>query len=164
MTTRVLLPLLSGLLALTSNLLPPAARAASDAGAVEGEITHLEQVWNDAYGANDLPKYFGYYTETPTLVFDNKRTALADYRKEWTAATKTEPVVSAKISDLKIQVGPSEDTAVASYRLDVSTKHADGKVTVDHAFEMDVWFKRASGWRVGAVSYSVTAAKQVGAQ
>jgi ketosteroid isomerase-like protein len=158
MTTRILLPLFSGFLALISNLLPPAAHAATDVGAVEREITHLEQVWNDAYGANDLPKYFGYYAEAPLLVFYNKRTALADYRKEWTTATKTEPVVAAKISDLKIQVGPSEDTAVASYQLDVSTKHADGKVTVEHAFEMDVWFKQKSGWRVGAVHYSVAAA------
>ena len=136
----------------------------TDVGAVERKITLLEQVWNDAYGANDLQKYFSYYTATPTLVFDNKRTALADYRTEWAAATKTEPVVSAKISDLKIEIGPSEDTAVASYRLDVSTKHADGKVTVDHAFEMDVWFKRGSDWRVGAVSYSVTPTNPAGAQ
>lgn len=157
MNTRALLPSFSGFLALTASL-APTAHAATDTSAVEHEITQLEQVWNDAYGANDLPKYFGYYAENPLLVFYNKRTKLADYRKEWTTATKTEPVQAAKMSDLKIEVDPSGDTAVASYQLDVSTKHADGKVTVEHAFEMDVWFKQKAGWRVNAVHYSVAAA------
>ena len=157
MNTRALLPSSACFFALTASLLP-AAHAATDTGAVEREITQLEQVWNDAYGANDLPKYFGYYAENPLLVFYNKRTTLADYRKEWTSATKTEPVQAAKMSDLKLEVDPSGDTAVASYQLDVSTKHADGKVTVEHAFEMDVWFKQKGGWRVNAVHYSVAAA------
>jgi ketosteroid isomerase-like protein len=157
MNTRALLPSFAGFLALTASLSPP-AYAAADTTAVVREITQLEQVWNDAYGANDLPKYFGYYAENPVLVFYNKRTTLADYRKEWTSATRTEPVQAAKMSDLKVEVGPSGDTAVASYQLDVSTKHADGKVTVEHAFEMDVWFKQKSGWRVNAVHYSMAAA------
>jgi ketosteroid isomerase-like protein len=157
MNTRALLTSSACFLALAASLLP-AAHAATDTAAVEREITQLEQVWNDAYGANDLPKYFGYYSENPVLVFYNKRTTLADYRKEWTSATKTEPVQAAKMSDLKLEVDPSGDTAVASYQLDVSTKHADGKVTVEHAFEMDVWFKQKSGWRVNAVHYSVAAA------
>jgi ketosteroid isomerase-like protein len=154
MTTRTVF---AAVLGLTTTMLP-IAHAVADSGAVEREITQLEQVWNDAYGANDLPKYFGYYSENPMLVFYDKRTTLADYRKEWTTATKTEPVQSAKISDLKIAVDPSSDTAVASYQLAVSTKHADGKVTVEHAFEMDVWFKQKSGWHVSAVQYSVAAA------
>ena len=157
MNTRALPLFFAGPLALTASLLP-SAHAATDTGAVEREITQLEQVWNDAYGANDLPKYFGYYSENPVLVFYNKRTTLADYRKEWTSATKTEPVQAAKMSDLKLEVDPSGDTVVASYQLDVSTKHADGKVTVEHAFEMDVWFKQKGGWRVNAVHYSVAAA------
>lgn len=154
MTTRTAFAAILGL----TTILLPIAHAAADTGAVEREITQLEQVWNDAYGANDLPKYFGYYAENPLLVFYNKRTTLADYQKEWTTATKTEPVQAAKISDLKIQISPSADTAVASYQLAVSTKHADGKVTVEHAFETDVWFKQKSGWHVSAVHYSVAAA------
>ena len=37
---------------------------------------------------------------------------------------------------------------------DVSTRHAKGKTTVEHAFETDVWFKRKGEWRVNAVHYS----------
>jgi ketosteroid isomerase-like protein len=152
MTTPALRTLAAALV-LTSGLLPTAF-AAPDTGAVEHEITQLEQVWNDAYGANNLPKYFSYYTESPLLVFYNKRTTLADYRQEWAKATKTEPLESAKISDLKIQVSPSGDTAIASYQLEVRTHHADGKTSVENAFETDVWFKRKDAWRVSAVHYS----------
>jgi ketosteroid isomerase-like protein len=148
---------LASFVALMSVLLP-AARAATDTGAVEREITRLEQVWNDAYGANELPKYFSYYAGNPILVFYNKRTTLADYSKEWTEATKTEPLESAKISDLKIQLGPSGNAAIASYQLDVRTRHADGKTTLEHAFETDVWFKRNNVWRVYAVHYSTWSA------
>jgi ketosteroid isomerase-like protein len=152
MTTPVLRVLGSSLV-LSAGLLP-VAFAAPDTGAVEHEITQLEQVWNDAYGANNLPKYFSYYTENPLLVFYNKRTTLADYRKEWATATKTEPLEAARISDLKIEAGPSGDTAVASYQLEVRTRHADGKTSVEHSFETDVWFKKKDAWRVGAVHYS----------
>jgi ketosteroid isomerase-like protein len=148
---------LASFVALMSVLLP-AARAATDTGAVEREITRLEQVWNDAYGANELPKYFSYYAENPILVFYNKRTTLADYRKEWTEATKTEPLESAKISDLKIQIDPSGNAAIASYQLDVRTRHAGGKTTLEHSFETDVWFKQKNEWRVCAVHYSTATA------
>jgi ketosteroid isomerase-like protein len=144
-------------LALTWALVPN-AHAATDSGAVQREITQLEQVWNDAYGANDLPKYFSYYAANPLLVFYNKRTTLTDYRKEWAEATRTEPLEAARISDLEIEVGPLGATAVASYQLEVRTHHADGKTTVEHAFETDVWFKRKGAWRVQAVHYSVAAA------
>src|SRR5579871_4578898 len=112
MTTRTALAAFLGLATLLPTAYAATGAGATDTGAVEREITQLEQVWNDAYGANDLPKYFGYYSENPMLVFYNKRTTLADYQKEWTSATKTEPVQAAKMSDLKIEVDPSGDTAV----------------------------------------------------
>ena len=127
---------------------------AADTTAIETEITRLEHVWNDAYGANDLPKYFGYYADDAILVFYNERTTVAEYRKLWEKTTKAEPVQSAKITDLKISVGPSSNTAVASYQLEVKQRHADGKVTDEHAFETDIWFKHGKDWRITAVHYS----------
>jgi ketosteroid isomerase-like protein len=155
MTTRALL-CFTPFLALVAVPLSP-ARAAADTATTEQEIARLEQVWNDAYGANDLPKYFSYYSENPILVFYNKRTTLADYRKMWAEATKTEPVESAKVSDLKVQIDPTGDTATASYQLDVRTRHPDGKTTLEHAFETDVWSKLKGQWRVCAVHYSTAA-------
>ena len=136
----------------------PKSMAADEPKAIEKAITSLEQTWNDAYGANDLPKYFSYYSENPILVFYNKRATLTDYRKMWAEETKTEPVASATASDLKIEVAPAGDTAVASYQLEVRTHHPDGKTTTEHAFETDVWFKQKAEWRVYVVHYSKASA------
>ena len=152
MTTRIAWHLAPALLSLTA--LVPLARATTGTAAIENEISLLEHVWNDAYGSNNLQKYFSYYAEDPLLVFYNERTTLADYRKLWTETTKTEPVESAKMSDIEIRVAPSGDTAVASYQLEVRQRHTNGKTTVEHAFETDVWFNRKGEWRIHAVHYS----------
>ena len=137
----------------------PAARAATPAAAVEPTIARLEREWNDAYGANQLAKYFAAYADDAVLIFDQTRTPLAEYRKSWTESVKTSPLESVQLADLVIRVAPSGDTAVASYRIDVHTRHADGKSTVEHAFETDVWQKRGDAWKVVHVHYAVAPAK-----
>ena len=131
----------------------PAAHAAEPAS-TQKEIQRLEQDYNDAYAANDLPKYFGYYADDAALIFYNKRTSLANYRKEWTESIRTEPIESVKLSDIVIRVAPSGDTAIASYQIDVRTRHAAGKSTDEHAFETDVWLKHAGKWSIAHVHYS----------
>jgi len=56
------------------------ARAA-EPGTVEVEIERLEHAMNDAYGANNLDKYFGYYADDLVAIFYNERTTLPAYRK-----------------------------------------------------------------------------------
>ena len=136
-----------------STIAMSAARAAEPPSS-QKEILRLEQDYNDAYAANDLPKYFAYYAEDATLIFYNKRTSLADYRKEWTESVKTEPIESVKLTDIVIRLAPSGDTAIASYQIDVRTRHAAGKSTDELAFETDVWFKRAGKWSIAHVHYS----------
>jgi ketosteroid isomerase-like protein len=131
----------------------PAAHAAEPASE-QKEIMRLEQDYNDAYAANDLPKYFGYYADDAVLIFYNARTSLADYRKMWTEYVRKEPIDSVKLSDMVIRVAPSGDTAIASYQIDVRTRHAVGKITAEHAFETDVWFKHGGSWKVAHVHYS----------
>lgn len=126
-------------------------------GVIEQEIMHLEQGFNDSYAANDLPKYFSYYAEDSVLIFYNKRTSLADYRKLWSKAIKTEPVESVKLSDVVLRVMPSADIAIASYQIDVGTRHPDNKITVEHAFETDVWLKSGGTWKVTHTQYSTQA-------
>jgi ketosteroid isomerase-like protein len=127
--------------------------------AVEQEIMRLEQSSNDAYAANDLPKYFGYYAEDAMLIFYNERTTLAAYRKSWPESIKTEPIQSVKLSDMVIRVIPSGDVAIASYQIEVRTGHPNGKATDEHAFETDVWVNRAGGWKIVHVQYSAKGAK-----
>ena len=134
------------------------ARAAAPT-AVEQEILRLERSSNDAYAANDLPKYFGYYAEDAMLIFYNERTTLAAYRKSWPESIKTEPIQSVKLSDMVIRVIPSGDVAIASYQIEVRTGHPNGKATDEHAFETDVWVNRAGGWKIVHVQYSAKGAK-----
>jgi ketosteroid isomerase-like protein len=130
------------------------ATQTAEPASIQKEILRLEQDYNDAYAANDLPKYFGYYAADAVLIFYNKRTSLADYRKEWTESVRTEPVESVKLSDVIIRVGPSGDTAIASYQIDVRTRHAAARSTDEHAFETDVWSKHGGSWTITHVHYS----------
>jgi hypothetical protein len=54
---------------------------------------------------------------------------------------------------------PAADTAVASYQIEVRTRHPDGKITDEHAFETDVWVNHNSTWKLGHVHYSVSPQK-----
>jgi uncharacterized protein (TIGR02246 family) len=134
-----------------------ATAVASEPTAIEREIARLEQACNDAYAANDLPKYFDYYADDAVLIFYNARTTLSEYRKFWTKTTRTDPVEAVKLSDLVIRVGPSGDTAIASYQIDVRTRHTNRASTDEHAFETDVWLKRGGAWKLAHAQYSTSA-------
>lgn len=127
---------------------------------VEKEIIDLENKMNAAYAANDLPTYFGYYSDDFTQWLPEGRTDLPQYKKEWTAFIQSGgKVESDQISDMHIQVGPSEDTAVASYLLHVKTRSPKGKVSDEDFHETDVWFKRNGTWRVVHLHYSAAPKK-----
>jgi len=133
----------------------PAALAAEPAD-IQREITRLEHESNDAYAANDLPKYFGYYADDAVLIFYNLRATVAEYRKFWTTSVKTDPIASVKLSDIVIRVMPStgDTTAVASYQIEVRTRHPGGKITDEHAFETDVWLNQGGTWKLEHIHYS----------
>jgi ketosteroid isomerase-like protein len=126
----------------------------------EQEIRDFEQRANAAYEANDLPKYFSFYASDFTQYLPEGRTDLAAYQKEWTdyigAGNRIEKV---QLSDMHIQIGPSGDTAVASYILHVRTKLKDGKITEEDNQESDVLFKRNGEWKVVFLHYSAAAKK-----
>ena len=127
---------------------------------VEEEIKDFEQRANAAYEANDLPKYFSFYANDFTQFLPEGRSDLAAYRKDWGAYIgEGNRVQKVEISDLHIQVGPSKDTAVASYLLHVRTKLKDGKITDEDNQESDVLFKRNGEWKVVFLHYSAAPKK-----
>ena len=130
------------------------SQSATPSQGVEQEIARLEKECNDAYAANNLPKYFSYYTDEAVLIFVNARTTVAAYRKMWTEEIKTKPLESVKLSDMVTRVMPSADTAIASYQIEVRTKQPGGGVTDERFFETDVWVHKADGWKLGHVHYS----------
>jgi ketosteroid isomerase-like protein len=136
-----------------------AAAAAVGGDPPSQEILKLEQGFNDAYGANDLPKYFSYYADDLVVWFPDGRSTLAAYRKEWTDYVgKGNKLQSAKFSDMVIRLSPAGDEATASYQLAVRTKLADGKLTDEQFLETDIWLKRNGKWQVAHVHYSAAPA------
>jgi ketosteroid isomerase-like protein len=123
----------------------------------EERIAQLEQAVNDAYAANDLPKYFGFYADDLVAIFYSERTTLAKYRASWTKSVQAGNVVLAvKLTDMVVRLSPAGDVAVASYHLDVRNRASDGKETEEHAFETDVWTKRRGAWQITYVHYALS--------
>ncbi|HWY42574.1 MAG TPA: nuclear transport factor 2 family protein [Candidatus Sulfotelmatobacter sp.] len=126
----------------------------------EQEVRNFEQRANAAYEANDLPKYFSFYASDFTQYLPEGRTDLAAYKKEWTDYIgEGNRVEKVQLSDMHIQIGPSGDTAVASYILHVRTKLKDGKITEEDNQESDVLFKRNGEWKVVFLHYSAAPKK-----
>jgi ketosteroid isomerase-like protein len=141
-------------LALLASVAPRAG--AADAASVEREIARLEQVYNDAYGRNDLDPYFAFYADGAVLIFYDYRTTLAEYRRTWTESVGAGNVVAAwKVSDLVIRTSPAADVAIASYRVDAANRYADGRKTEERGFETDVWIKRGAAWKIEHTQYSL---------
>jgi len=127
---------------------------------VEDEVRDFEQRANAAYEANDLPKYFSFYASDFSQFLPEGRTDLTAYRKEWTEYVgEGNRVQKVDLSDMKIQLGPNKDTAVASYLIHVRTKLNDGKITDEDNQESDVLFKRNGEWKVVFLHYSAAPKK-----
>jgi ketosteroid isomerase-like protein len=137
----------------TLSLLLTAAGAAQ--GATASEIEKLVVAFNQAYERNDLEKYFSYYADDVTQWFESGRVSLADYKKDWYGLIQGGGGVEKNaISDLRVQVSPGGDSAVATYALDVVTRQAGGKKTKERAWETDVWFKRDGKWQIVHLHYN----------
>lgn len=145
--------MLIGILLLAGGLFTMRAKTSSDNP--EQQIRELEEKVNGVYAANDLPAYFSYYTPDFSQWLPEGRTALPTYQKDWTRFIQSGGrVESATFSDLLIQVGPSKDTAVASYILHVRTRNAKGEVSDEDNQESDVFFKRGGVWKIIFLHYS----------
>jgi ketosteroid isomerase-like protein len=126
----------------------------SRAGA-EADIDRLEQDFNAAYAANDLDKYFGFYTEDAVFWFPEGRTDVPSYKKEWSAFLGAGGGIKAgKTSDMHVKFSPLDDTAIASYVLHLTTRETNRKVHTEDYQETDIWFKTDAGWKITHVHYS----------
>lgn len=119
------------------------------------EIEKLEAAFNGAYEKNELDAYFSYYADDVTQFFESGRVSLADYKKDWYALIQGGGGVEKNaLSDMRVQVSPSGDTAVATYVVDVVTRQVGGKKTHERAFETDVWYKRDGKWKIVHLHYN----------
>jgi ketosteroid isomerase-like protein len=126
----------------------------SRAGA-ESDLETLEQDFNAAYAANQLERYFAFYTEDAVFFFPDGRTDLPRYRKQWSAFIKSGGAIkSSAMIDLQLKFSPLDDTAIASYLLRVTTREPNRRMHAEEYQETDVWFKSDAGWKITHVHYS----------
>jgi len=119
------------------------------------EVEELVVAFNQAYERNDLEKYFSYYADDVTQWFETGRAELAGYKKSWHELIQGGGGVEKNtLSDIRIQVSPGGDAAVATYVVDVVTRAADGKKTKERAYETDVWYKRDGKWKIVHLHYN----------
>jgi ketosteroid isomerase-like protein len=133
----------------------PTVKSNPPADNAEQRIRELEEKVNGAYAANDLPTYFSFYAPDFSQWLPEGRTDLPTYQKDWTTFIQNGGrVEAATFSDLHIQIGPSGDTAVASYILHVRTRDTKGQLSEEDNQESDVFFKRAGSWKIVFLHYS----------
>lgn len=133
-------------------LVPLGAKAQQSA---EEQVRSVEEKYNAAYAANNLPLYFSYYAPDFIAWFPEGRTTLPAYKKEWYAYIGAgNRILMAQPEDMKIQVSPEKDAAVASYVLHIR-EHNKKRGTLDELYhETDVLFLRDGAWKVVEVHYS----------
>jgi len=130
------------------------AASARQAGPA-AEVRDLTRAVNAAYAANDLDKYFSYYADDLTQWWPSGRVSLASYHESWTKFVKSGGrVEAAEVADLQVQLGPSEDAAIATYSLKVRTRSPKGEVSEEVNQETDVWVRRNGQWRIVHLHYS----------
>jgi ketosteroid isomerase-like protein len=132
------------------------ASSAPDARAkAEEQVKNAVHGANLAYAKNDLPVYWSFYGQDLTQFWPTGRVDLPTYKAQWEKFVKDGGrVEQAEVKDLVIQVGPSNDTAVATYLLTVTTRQPDGKAATEVMQETDVLVKRLGAWKVIHLHYS----------
>ena len=133
----------------------PLCAVADHHEAVEGEIRAMELIFNDAYGANDHETYLGIYADDASIIFDGARHPVASYAKDLQAMRDAGDKVEAnEMSDIRIQVSSSGESAIATYILETVSRSADGAVSTVHASETDVWQKIDGDWKIVSLHYT----------
>lgn len=119
------------------------------------EVRAFIEEFNRVYASNDLAAYWEFYAPEMTQFYPQGRLDLPDYKAYWEKHVgEGNRLTEVKIDDLVIHLGPSNDAAVAHYRIFVRTLHPDGSTAEERAQESDVLFKRDGRWKVLHMHYS----------
>jgi ketosteroid isomerase-like protein len=121
----------------------------------DAEVRDAVKAFNNAYASNSVEAYFSHYTTDATLYFFGARQKVSAYYEEWTEMVDAGGAVEKnELSDLRVQVMPSGDVAVATYFVDNRTRAPDGQTAAARAFETDVWQEIDDEWKVVSLHYS----------
>jgi ketosteroid isomerase-like protein len=135
---------------------PPAAPALPTSGAGK-EVRDAIAKLTETYGSNDLDGYFSIYAPDLTWWGPGGRSDKESYRKSWTDSVRsTGGLASAENEDLRIQVAPHGDLAVASYLLKVTRKNPGDNRPANVTYEMSpTLIKRDGKWQIVHLHFQV---------
>lgn len=123
--------------------------------ATEAEVRDAVKAFNGAYASNDVEGYFNHYADDAMLYFFGARQDVSVYHEEWAAMVDAGGAVEKnELSDIRVQVLPGGNAAVASYFIDYRLRTPDGEVSGAKAFESDVWQKIDGAWKVVSLHYT----------
>jgi ketosteroid isomerase-like protein len=135
---------------------PVVAAAPADTAAAEAEVKAFIERYNGFYGSNNLEAYFASFDPSLTQWWPSGRVDYETYKTNWSKGVAAGGGNSnAVVSDLRVQVSPSGDAAVASYLLAVTPRAKDGAPppAAESIQETDVLFKRDGVWKVVHLAY-----------
>jgi len=136
-------------------LLMASSAVAEHHGATNADLHAAIKAFDHAYANNDVEGYFSFYADDATVYFGGARQDIAAYHEMWTGLMKADGGVELnEMSDLRVQVMPSGDVAIATSFIDNRTRAADGAKTTSKAFETDVWQKIDGQWKIISLHHS----------
>ncbi len=127
----------------------------------EAEVYAAVEAFNDAYATNDVEGYFGHYTDDATLYFYGARQIVAVYHEQWSVMVDAGGAVEKNdLSDVKVQVMPGDEVAVATYFVDNAKRSPEGETAVVRAFETGVWQKIEGEWKIVSLHFTEIAPEE----
>ena len=141
-----------------------APRVEAQAADPEQEVRDVINKLTQAYGANDIEGYFSWYAPDLTWWGPGGRSDRESYRTRWTASVeRTGGLESAETSDLRIQVAPAGDLAVASYLLTVTNRDPGANRPANVTYQMSpMLIKRDGSWTIVHLHFQVVPEREPG--
>jgi ketosteroid isomerase-like protein len=122
------------------------------------EVRELTESLVRADAANDMEAYWSFFDPGMTMFEPGGRLDLPEFKASWEKSLASGArVLEARLEDLVIHLGPSNDAAAVHYRLFTSTHQGDGSTLDEWSQESDVLMKRDGRWRIVHIHWSPAA-------
>ena len=140
---------MSRILTLITAVLVSFSAIADEHDAAQAELRAVVVAFNQAYADNDLELYFSHFAEDADMYWSGTRHTTAAYRDDYTATVEAGGAVEKNgVSGLVIRMLPGNEAGIASFFIDYRFRNPGGDITVEQAFETEVWEKIDGMWKV----------------
>jgi ketosteroid isomerase-like protein len=152
---------LCGVAVIGAVLVMPAAVSGQQSGGAEQQVADGVRQLVAAYGSNDVEKYFTIYAKDMTILRATGRWTHPEYYERWKQVVAGGGGnLSADVVDLKVQMLPGNESAVATFQMPVKSRFpnaeaARGRNPQIIYYMTTVWAWRNSSWNIVHVHWSV---------